>query len=125
MTQTFYSVILLIGLLSCQQANTIKISAEKLKELQKEGVLVVDIRTEKEYNEGHIPDVSENIDYLKDDFLSKMEGFDKTKPVIIHCARGGRSGKASSLLQQAGFIKIYDYVGGFNDWKARGEAIEK
>lgn len=104
MIRTFYSVTLLLGLLACQQASTSKISIDRLKELQNDGVLIVDIRTEKEYTAGHIPGVSENVDYLKEDFLRKMEAFDKTQPIIIHCAKGGRSGKATTLLQKAGFI---------------------
>ena len=124
MIRTFYSFFLLVAILSCQQTNTSKISAEQLKSLQKDGILVVDIRTEKEYQAGHIPGVDKNVDYLKDDFLQRMEAFDKSQPIIIHCAKGGRSGKATTLLQEAGFVTIYDYVGGFSDWKSRGEEIE-
>ena len=125
MIRTIYSVAILFTSLACQDPNSTKISANELKELQAEGVVVVDIRTAKEYRAGHIPGVSSNIDYLQEDFLSQMERFEKSAPIIIHCARGGRSGKASALLMEAGFVKIYDYVGGFSDWEKRGEEIEK
>ncbi len=125
MIRTIYSTVILIILLACQQVDATKITAEELKDLQSQGVVVVDIRTEKEYAAGHIPGVSNNIDYTQEDFLRNMDVFDKSKPIVIHCARGGRSGKASILLQEAGFLKIFDYVGGFNDWKKRGESIAK
>lgn len=125
MIRTFYSFFILVLFLSCQQAGSSTIDADKLKGLQKDGVIIVDVRTEKEYADGHIVGVKHNINFLSNDFLTKMEDFDKSKPIIIHCARGGRSGKAAATLKEAGFLEIYDYVGGFNDWKARGEKIEK
>ena len=100
------SLALSMVLLACQQAKSINISAEKLKVLQKEGITVIDIRTNKEYASGHIAGVTINIDYLQDDFLEKMEAYDKDEPIIIHCAKGGRSGRAAALLLESGFDVI-------------------
>lgn len=108
----------------CSQVQGVSvIDAEQLKQLKSEGIVVVDIRTPQEYNQGHIPGVT-HIDFRGNDFLANMDQFDKSKPIIIHCASGGRSATASSQLLKAGFTTIYDYSGGFSDWKQRGEEIE-
>jgi len=85
----------------------------------------VDVRTKKEYSAGHVPGVILNFDYLGLRFMQQMGSLDKTQPVAIYCAKGGRSGKAAALLQENGFQKIYDYAGGFTDWESTGKAIEK
>ena len=54
-----------------------------------------------------------------------MESLGIDDPIVIHCASGGRSQKASDMLKEAGFKKVYDYSGGFTDWKAKGLEIEQ
>lgn len=117
---------LIIG--ACKQSSTAQqfvkvIDSEKLVELRDEGINVIDVRTKREFDNGHISGAI-NVDFLSDDFLSKMTHFDKTKPIIIHCAVGGRSGKAASDLIKEGFRQIYDYSGGISDWKKKGGKLE-
>ena len=45
---------------------------------------------------------------------------DKKKPVYVYCAVGGRSAKASKVLQESGFKTVYNLLGGFNGWTAAG-----
>lgn len=122
--RTLYFVVILIATLSCQQKGSFEIDSDKLKELQGEGVTVIDIRTIEEYRQGHIPGVL-HIDYQRDDFLIRMDSLEKGNPIVIHCASGGRSGRAIPSLMDAGFGTIYDYAGGFSDWMKKGEKIEK
>lgn len=119
----FFSLIAVV-VLSCKQQGVSTIDAEQLKKLQSDGVVVVDIRTTKEFERGHIPGVM-HIDYRENNFLDLMSKIDKNEPVVIYCASGGRSGSASGLLSSEGFSMIYDYSGGFADWSGRGEQIEK
>lgn len=124
MIKAFYFVFVLFISFACQQPTSGTIDANKLKELQSSGVPIVDIRTPEEYNSGHIAGAI-LIDFRSPDFLQKMNEFEKNEPLVIHCASGGRSGKAFSLLENAGFVEVYDYSGGFSDWKRKGEEIEK
>ncbi|WP_370087127.1 rhodanese-like domain-containing protein [Ekhidna sp.] len=123
MIRTIYFLFALFACSAVEQEPIEVISANKLIELQKEGTVVVDIRTQEEYDEGHIPGVL-HIDFLADGFLDRMKSQDMDAPIVIHCASGGRSGKASKMLSEAGFKKIYDYSGGFSDWKSNGLDIE-
>jgi len=122
--RAIYYLSVFILFVACQQADSQKIDVEKLKELRSHGVAVVDIRTLNEYEGGHIPNVK-HINFRDNDFLIRMEELGKDNPIIIHCASGGRSGAASRMLREAGFKQVYDYTGGFVDWKKRGEKIEK
>jgi rhodanese-related sulfurtransferase len=45
-----------------------------------------------------------------------MANLDKSAPVYVFCASGGRSGKASAALRQEGFTTIIDLKGGYNKW---------
>ena len=76
----------------------------------------VDVRTAKEFGQGHI-EGAENIDFLEEGFLSKMQKFDKDKPLYIYCRSGNRSSKAAAQLTEAGFKKIIDLKGGYKAWK--------
>jgi hydroxyacylglutathione hydrolase len=52
-------------------------------------------------------------------------GLDKDRPVIAYCARGHRSRGAGSLLQGAGFTKLYNLTGGHKAWKDAGLPLQK
>ena len=46
------------------------------------------------------------------------------RPVILHCASGGRAALAGKLLQDMGFETVRN-LGGFKDWKEAGGAVEE
>ena len=66
----------------------------------KEGAQLVDVRTSSEFNSDHIIG-SKNIPVQV--FDQKIETLDKSKPVIVYCAMGGRSNIAASKLKSKGF----------------------
>ena len=63
-------------------------AAKVLQENKK--VVVLDVRTAKEYAAGHIAGAT-NLDFYAKDFESKLDTLDKQKPYLVHCAAGGRS----------------------------------
>ena len=91
-------------------------AAEFKKAIEKEEDLqLIDVRTEGEYAAGTI-EGAVNYDFLNGTFQEKLNTLDKNKPVYVFCAVGGRSGKASRLLEENGFTQIIDLVGGYNGW---------
>lgn len=124
MVKSFYFIFILFACQSSPQESIESINADQLKDLQNEGIEVIDIRTPSEYADGHIPQVL-NIDFMNAEFSSLVSSREKNLPIIIHCASGGRSKRAAAQLIDLGFSKVYDYSGGFSDWKGRGEEIEK
>lgn len=78
---------------------------------------LLDVRTPKEYNEGHI-EGAELINFFDEDFVQQAEAnFDKDKPLMLYCRSGNRSAKATAKLKAAGFKEIYDLRGGYKAWK--------
>lgn len=104
-----------------QQAQ--KINNEELVELLKDSdVQLVDVRTPEEVAQGIIEGAS-HIDFFDTDFETRIGKLDKTKPLVLYCRSGNRSGKAIIKINTLGFKKIYDVSGGFNEWQAEGYPI--
>lgn len=89
-----------------------------------EDVQLLDVRTPKEFNAGHIAS-AQNINFLSPSFEHDILKLDKTKPVIIYCQMGGRSAKCATKMKALGFTKILDYKGGFSKWKSLALPIVK
>jgi len=78
-------------------------------------IQLIDVRTPKEYNEGHIENAL-LIDFFSEDFKTKVQELNKNKPVYLYCKSGTRSGKSSKILADLGFTEIVDLKGGFMAW---------
>ena len=85
-------------------------------------VQLVDVRTDREYQSGHIEGAL-NRDYYADDFATQLGKLDKSKPVMVYCAAGGRSSGAADQLKKLGFTSVYDLDGGMKAWKAAGKKV--
>lgn len=81
-------------------------------------VQLVDVRTPQEFAAGSI-DNALNINYQAEDFATKIQALDKSKPVYVFCRSGVRSGKASKVMEELGFSKIYDLQGGYLAWSQK------
>ena len=107
---------------NAQQASKSEtISERKFRKLmKKDNVAIIDVRTEKEYSDGHIPD-AQNIDVQKDDFAAQTQSLDKSKTYLIYCRSGKRYAKALNILKEAGFQKVYHLKEGFIEWDGAKE----
>jgi sulfur-carrier protein adenylyltransferase/sulfurtransferase len=81
---------------------------------------ILDVRQPREYEKAHIPGARLiPLPELPNDYRQ----LDPDKPLIVHCASGGRSLAASRLLTSLGFPKVYNLAGGiraFQGQKAAG-----
>jgi rhodanese-related sulfurtransferase len=87
-------------------------------------VQLVDVRTPDEFQSGYIAG-AQNLNIQDADFAKKIGQLDKTRPVLVYCAMGGRSAKAASQFSKLGFPNVYDLKGGMTAWKAAGKPVEK
>ena len=79
-------------------------------------VLLFDVRTMEEYNNGHLKG-SVNIDFYEEELFNKFfKKVEKSKPIYIYCRSGNRSKKSSEKLNELGFVKVYDLEGGYKNW---------
>lgn len=109
----------LLGFVSSANAqfDSIKtVSADEFARIIKsDSVILVDVRTADEYNDGHI-DGARNIDVLKDDFNNiATTSLPKDKEIAVYCRSGKRSMKAANILAKDGF-KVINLKGGWLEW---------
>jgi rhodanese-related sulfurtransferase len=113
-------LLLLIAFSSCKEQESSKITVitpEEMKSfLQADNVQLIDVRSQEEYNKGHI-EGAQNIDFFSPTFFDDINKLDKDKPVYLYCKSGNRSAKCAEKMVEIGFVKIYDLEGGFSKWK--------
>jgi rhodanese-related sulfurtransferase/ABC-type phosphate/phosphonate transport system substrate-binding protein len=114
-----------------------RVRAAEVKDLIAQHTVMVDVRSEKEYSEGHIPGailVSYGEKSLKDiafdaaiDSFPGIDKLDKKKPVIFACngAECWKSYKAAKAAVARGFTTVYWFRGGLPEWKAEGMPVER
>lgn len=73
--------------------------------IEDKSVIILDVRTEQEYNEGHIRNsINIPLDKLNDSVFSLQ----KKEAIVIVCRSGKRSKEAKTFLTHQGFINVYD-----------------
>ena len=86
-----------------------------------DNAVILDVRTEAEFNDGIITDAI-NIDiHLGQGFITEIEALDKTKNYYVYCRSGMRSAKACEIMNELGFKNAYNLVGGITEWD--GEVV--
>lgn len=80
-----------------------KLAGKSLPALAAQGAVFVDVRTPAEFAAGNRPG---NVNIPLDEIARRAEKLDKTKPVILSCASGARSGAAATLLKGMGFRQV-------------------
>jgi len=112
----FGFLILQIGSVSAQNRIAKDVNAKEFSKLieSKKGV-ILDVRTPGEVSRGSIKGHS-NLDIFDDHFESKIDALDKSVPVYIYCASGGRSAEAMGIMKKKGFSELYNLSGGYSAW---------
>ena len=99
-----------------QEATVMNITAQQAKELMdtQTGYIILDTRTQEEYDSGHIPGA---ILIPYDEVLEKAEGIltDKDQLILVYCRSGRRSKLAANDLVSLGYTNIKEF-GGILDW---------
>lgn len=98
--------------------NTISVE-EFAKIIGKKNVRLIDVRTPKEYAEGHIAG-AENIDVKAPDFTERIK--DVNGKVAVYCRSGKRSLMAAEQLAVQG-CKVYNLDGGILAWQKAGRTM--
>ncbi|WP_460449934.1 rhodanese-like domain-containing protein [Alsobacter sp. SYSU BS001988] len=104
--------------------------AEAAARIGQGGVLVLDIRDSAELQAAgriagalHVPRGS--LEFKADpDNPMYDQAFQKDRPILVHCASGGRAALAGKTLQEMGYTNIVN-IGGFKDLAEAGVPVEK
>jgi len=114
----FVSTLFLSGC-SSNSAVTDLGAADFVAQSQMAGVVIIDVRTVGEFNEGHIANAI-NIDVESMRFEAEIAALDKNVTYALYCRSGNRSSIAAGKLADAGFTSILNAQVGFIDLVASG-----
>ena len=99
-----------------QEAVYMNITAQEAKQIMdtEEGYVILDVRTQEEYDQGHIPGAilipDSEIEARVEEVLT-----DKDQLILVYCRSGRRSKLASEILVELGYTNIKEF-GGIVDW---------
>ena len=87
------------------------------------GPVIVDVREQDEWDEGHIPGA---VHVPRGHLESRIERLapDPSRPVVIYCSAGNRSAFAAKTLTELGYEEVASLAGGFTDWKRNGFPVQ-
>ena len=91
---------------------------------QEAGVVILDVRTKAEFDEGHIANAI-NINVESNEFLSEISKLDKSKTYAVYCRSGRRSADALAKMTNKQFISLSHLDGGVIDWTNAGLPLVK
>ena len=130
-------VIALIGLIVAQangadsksapqtQPTVKRISLEEFEKMRKDkGAVVLDVRTPREFEAGHVPGAV-NIPWQSPDFDKQVEKLDKSKTYLVHCYSGTRSAAATKEMTKLNFDHLFDFSGGMRAYQRAKMPVEK
>lgn len=108
-----------------QPAQGMIIQAGEFKEkLEKDSGIVLDVRTQGEFNNGHVAGAL-LLDIMKPDFGDQIKKLDKEKTYYVYCRSGNRSTKATALMNELGFKKVYNVKDGIDNILKSGVPVAK
>ena len=118
-------VLSLIFIFSCEQLNSPEIniiSESDFVEIQDLDYTLIDVRTQDEYDLGHI-DSAINLDFYSDSFKNKILSLPKNEKIVLYCRTNNRSSKTATILKENGYKDILVIKGGITEWVKNGNDI--
>ena len=99
-----------------QKANQQRITQREAKEIMdtETGYMIVDVRTEEEFDEGHIPGAI-LIPGAEIERCAEAERLDKDRQILLYCRTGRRSAAAARKMAELGYTNVKDF-GGIVTW---------
>ncbi|PKG81923.1 rhodanese-like domain-containing protein [Colwellia sp. 75C3] len=120
------TIVLAMALTTTGQVAAEDISQSQLQTIMKneQQVIVLDVRTVEEFEQGHIPNAV-NIPHKQlEARLAELSGAKNTQ-VVIYCRSGRRAEVAKQVLVKSGFNQLDHLSGDFNEWTSNNLPISK
>jgi rhodanese-related sulfurtransferase len=89
---------------------------EAIQLINHKNALVVDVRTDKEYQQGHVMNSLHIPLGVLDNRIAELQAY-KASPMVMVCRSGARSGQAASKLKKQGFTDVHNLGGGMLAWE--------
>tara|TARA_R100001377_G_scaffold83161_1_gene64289 strand:+ start:1065 stop:1508 length:444 start_codon:yes stop_codon:yes gene_type:complete len=120
------TLVVALAIATTWQVSAKDISQTELQQVMKNDhkVVVLDVRTVEEFEEGHIPSAF-NIPHKElEARLAELSGAKNTQ-VVIYCRSGRRAEVARQVLEKSGFNQLDHLSGDFNEWSSNDLPIIK
>lgn len=102
---------------------TVKTEKFQKKLLKKKQPQLIDVRTAKEFSEGHLPGAS-HYNVMDSTLQRNVADLNRKRPVFVYCKSGTRSMKAAEFLRNNGF-RVINLDGGITAWRKSGLSEER
>ena len=107
-------------LLSSPEINII--SESDFIELQDSDYTLIDVRTQDEFDLGHINSAI-NLDFYSDTFKNDILSLPKNETIVLYCRTNNRSSKTATILKENGYRDVLVIKGGITEWVKSGNDI--
>ncbi len=87
-------------------------------------VMLIDVRTKQEFENGHIKN-AKLINIYQADFKQKLLLLPKDKEIYVYCYSGARSSNAANILLENGYSKVFNLQRGIIEWNANNLQLVK
>ena len=112
----FFLIICIFLLVGCSKGNMSVNYVEAKEKIINESAILVDVRSQEEYDEDHIEGaVLLPLDSIDSDSVMETIG-DKKTVIIVYCKSGKRSAQALEKLNELGYKNVYD-LGSMSNWR--------
>lgn len=114
-------LVVAMSLTSCGSAYK-NVTATEAQQLIHENsdLIVLDVRTQAEYDSGYIPSA---LLVPVDELADRLGELDETKPILVYSQSGVRSAQASQMLVDNEFSRVHNLEGGIIAWQKAGAAV--
>jgi rhodanese-related sulfurtransferase len=93
-----------------------------LTQFQGADYYLIDVREADEYADGHLPGT---VNIPLSELEQRWSEIAQDKPIVLVCARGGRSAQAAEYLVYRGYQNLYNLEGGTLGYMKAGHPLEK
>lgn len=116
LSQLLISALLMLSLASVKEGGDVS-PRDVAKMLRNDtSVILVDVRTPEEYQQGHLKG-SRLMNFYDADFRERAKKLPKDKRIVLYCRSGRRSADAMTYLTSIGYSRVYNMLGGIIAWQ--------
>ena len=98
-----------------------EVSASQAYDMYRSGATFVDVRTQAEWDQAHIP---RSLSIPLDELQSRLDELPQDSDIVVVCRSGVRSREGETVLVEAGFSRVTCLSGGLQAWSAAGYPLE-
>ena len=117
----FFAIVFLLIMQACSNDSKTHITQSALLQQMQESSppIIIDVRSEYEYQAGHIP-AALHIPFWDTFFTEQLQSYSTTQAIVLYCEHGPRAGIAKWGLSMQGFENIRYLQGHMSAWRKAG-----